>query len=770
VSPCRCEEFVHPKAVTNPPGLDRIAYRIGTFLEFRHALLLARGSELHLGQWHPGGEGDLAVQLVEWWAYLADVLTFYNERAATEALLRTADDDEAVRNLVRILGYRPRPGLAAHAVAAALSSSKKTVMLPAGFQLEDKPGPGKKPQTFELDAPTAIALPDDVPAELAPHVALFHKKSVLLSGNLTSIARGDELLVVKRDWNGAASQAGVVRVKSVAAEIAPDGTKNTRVHLESKGGIGTGARADQYRLMRSTQSARPRRGTDPSLTDAGVHLDSLYRDVDIGSPLILENGTQRFVVQVTSITESSYDFLTSSGLPPTDPRAAIPVPATFAVFSKTLGGILPASTTVRFGFRDVGELIGTPADDAAAQSIDVTVAPKDLAAFAQARGILIEDADGKGSEAAAISNGVGVTLSGISKSALPLTAPLHLLPNVLRLSRGKTVAREVIGSGDATLPGQDFALRNAPVTYLQDSASHSGQDYSSTIRLRVNGIEWHEVRSFYGQAADARVFVTYEDAEGKTHVKTGDGINGARLPSGVDNVVASYRYGSGQEAPDAGTLTVITKSFPGLRAVRNPVAAGGGADPDPASLLRALAPKSALTFGRAVSAADYEVIAAAAPDVDRVRAYWSFNAGEQRAMLTLYVGDGEAAMHAAAAAIAGAGESDDAQVVLATAQKIAIVAHVVVDPDYDAVAVHDAVVDALADRFSAAHAAIGRAIYRSSVYAACLAVAGVLAVLQLEANRLDNRPRLDPLRYDPGLDGYFVLESTVITTEAPNAG
>jgi hypothetical protein len=114
----------------------------------------------------------------------------------------------------------------------------------------------------------------------------------------------------------------------------------------------------------------------------------------------------------------------------------------------------------------------------------------------------------------------------------------------------------------------------------------------------VNGLEWKEVRSFYGLAADAQVFVTEEDEQGKTHVLFGDGENGARLPTGLNNVTANYRYGSGAQAPDAGSLTVVLQPQPGLKAIRNPVQAGGGSDADAPAKVRRLAPRSVLTFRR----------------------------------------------------------------------------------------------------------------------------------------------------------------------------
>ena len=49
-------------------------------------------------------------------------------------------------------------------------------------------------------------------------------------------------------------------------------------------------------------------------------------------------------------------------------------------------------------------------------------------------------------------------------------------------------------------------------------------------------------------APDEPVFETYEDDAGKTHVRTGDGQTGRRLPSGA-KVVATYRVGSGAAVP-----------------------------------------------------------------------------------------------------------------------------------------------------------------------------------------------------------------------------
>src|SRR4051794_3462735 len=137
---CPCDGFQHPRVFSNPPGRDVIAYRSGEYASFRHALLLPLPGETVLSRpggpdsglaftplWRPGAQGDLALQMVEWWAYLADILTFYNERVATEASLRTARLPEDVNRLIRLLGYRPRPGIGATAVLGAIAAGPDPV-------------------------------------------------------------------------------------------------------------------------------------------------------------------------------------------------------------------------------------------------------------------------------------------------------------------------------------------------------------------------------------------------------------------------------------------------------------------------------------------------------------------------------------------------------------------------------------------------------------------------------------------------------------------
>lgn len=160
-------ESLTPLSVSNRSGLDRLRYRVGThsaFLANMQAALSRRGLPL-LGRLTSDTGDDPAVALLDAWATVADVLTFYQERIANEGYLRTAIEHRSLVELARLVGYVPRPGVAAsvhlaytvESAAPSLldqgrtTSAKKepSVTIPAGARVQTIPGPGELPQTFE---------------------------------------------------------------------------------------------------------------------------------------------------------------------------------------------------------------------------------------------------------------------------------------------------------------------------------------------------------------------------------------------------------------------------------------------------------------------------------------------------------------------------------------------------------------------------------------------------------------------------------------------
>src|ERR1035438_8408582 len=100
--------------------------------------------------------------MMEWWAYLADILTFYNERIANEDYLGTAQLDASVRHLVSLLGYRPRPGIGAAGPLAVIASGPAPLVIPAGLGIASNATPAQPSQTFETTAATTFSPPTSV--------------------------------------------------------------------------------------------------------------------------------------------------------------------------------------------------------------------------------------------------------------------------------------------------------------------------------------------------------------------------------------------------------------------------------------------------------------------------------------------------------------------------------------------------------------------------------------------------------------------------------
>ena len=155
----------------------------------------------------------------------------------------------------------------------------------------------------------------------------------------------------------------------------------------------------------------------------------------------------------------------------------------------------------------------------------------------------------------------GLTYSYV-RSSLKISA------NVVHATHGETVS-EVLGNGDASQPNQRFVLKKPPATYL---SAPTASGVESTLEVRINGVRWDERPSLYGAAPNDLAYTTRLDNDAKMTVIFGDGVRGARLPTGTANVAATYRSGIGPDGEvDAGTLTMLRAMPLGLRGVTNPM-------------------------------------------------------------------------------------------------------------------------------------------------------------------------------------------------------
>jgi hypothetical protein len=868
---CPCETTQDPQVVTNPPGLTAISYRADDFTGFRRALLTPLDGETSLGPWRPA-PADLGLQMLEWWAYLADILTFYNERIANEAYLGTAQFPDSIAGLVALLGYTPAPGLATTGLVGAIRTSTRpseALVIPAGMQISSTATPGVPAQTFEAAAGTFPGA-SDVLATLPPDpdlpVTATGPASVLLAGKMTGAKPGDQLLLAEAGWAGNDDNWSLVTVGTVSPETDPGtGTVNTRVAFTSAAVWGTtpdptlitargidrrarlaavteaqalnpgspggrfrdpvtsatARRATDYRLMKPTGAAslwNLGSPPDPVSTDGiTVNLSAAVRSIQPGDLLLFDGGSQALSVLASVLTiadaistvpftnptstttsaSTSNSTSTSSTTPPANPPKTTtststtsntsttstipPVIVTQSVLTvasddpPTVAGFSSqaAAIAVRYGFRDLGTVIGNPVGTLPPLPATVVI-PGTFTVPPGASMALAEDPTGAGT---LVTVAPGPELPGAPATLViaaapstplsfdpPLRAPLRLLFDLVAVSRGSTVTAETLGSGDAAVANQSFTLKKSPLTYLA-----SGAGWSSTLQVFVDQIRWSEVPSLYRQPADAQVYVIQRNPDLSATVRFGDGVNGARLTTGNGNVVATYRYGSGAASPPAGRLTTIIKRQANLAAIHNPVAVLGGRDPQSPADVKTNAPASVFSFGRAISAADYEAIASQAAGVTRAKAYWTFDAGTQRTLVKIYVNDDAGGVAAASQALAGA-DDPNRPVTVSPAQAIgvSVTCTLLVAADRAVSDVVTAATAAFSDpgtgAFSPAQMGIGQRLYRSHVEAA-LTVPGVVAVHQLSVTWTAAAPRPLELIFfrqldqaaDPGEGAYFAL-------------
>jgi predicted phage baseplate assembly protein len=195
--------------ITNPPGQDAIAHRAGDYGTFLSSMLARLGGAAYpaLAKLTVRDPGDPAIALLDGWAAVADLLTFYTERLANEGYLRTATDPASLRLLGALAGYRPRPGVAASTylsftVASDSSAPDTTVTIPGSTLALSIPAPGQGAQAFEsatdLLARSSwndLAVRTRRPVQILP-AGLPNMPQVTLAGSATTLSPGNRLLFV----------------------------------------------------------------------------------------------------------------------------------------------------------------------------------------------------------------------------------------------------------------------------------------------------------------------------------------------------------------------------------------------------------------------------------------------------------------------------------------------------------------------------------------------------------------------------------------------
>src|SRR5687767_12614068 len=85
---CPCDKPEEPGLERTTAGLSSLPRQLRAFPQVRRALLAGIAGRAPLAGWNARGQRDLGLMWLEMWAYVGDVLGFYDERIANEAYVR----------------------------------------------------------------------------------------------------------------------------------------------------------------------------------------------------------------------------------------------------------------------------------------------------------------------------------------------------------------------------------------------------------------------------------------------------------------------------------------------------------------------------------------------------------------------------------------------------------------------------------------------------------------------------------------------------------
>src|SRR5262249_43062427 len=154
---------------------------------------------------------------------------------------------------------------------------------------------------------------------------------------------------------------------------------------------------------------------------------------------------------------------------------------------------LASSYVVHFALRPAGVVVGEPKLRITPGDGPFTLQPAEDPGLTPPARFLLADQNGNGAAIGARLHLVDAahlavdapTLTPDSDAAWSpaLQLPVAVYGNVGVVSRGQSVPREVLGSGDGSVPSQSFVLQKKPLTYLASPDSPSG--VRNTLQVAV---------------------------------------------------------------------------------------------------------------------------------------------------------------------------------------------------------------------------------------------------------------------------------------------
>jgi predicted phage baseplate assembly protein len=833
---------------TNRPSLSALAFHTGAYGLALTAMAQQLTAQPELAELTTRDLSDPTMALLDAWACLSEVLSFYNERLVNECYLGTCTQRESAAELARLIGYTPRPGVAADTyLAFTLDDLNKEAELdvPGGTLAYSQPEPGETMQPFTTVEPlrgrprwSAIR-----PRQSKPQIIKPGADKIYLKGLATGLKAGDKLLF---EFKGARPEA-VQELRTVhkielqvaegrtlawlanAPEPARDArqeiTKDTLKHLlkPAAQSSSTTPQLEAARLFANGSSAalellraaHPalaanlgpalRGSVHPGPTEAvkvyAMRVKAAIHGHIVPRPTIYREGGNEIVSREWHIDEtpvSLIGFNTGIGPPDPIPMQSVDFDGQLLALDAVYDQIMPKSMVVLVAPRqedvffevesattigrtaynmparvtqlrldrtwlhdDETELTPIRRTTVYAQSELLELAEEpitdpvnkmtlDLDGFydglAPGRRLIVageRELDGvtgvRGAELVQIAavQQIDEAVDGKATGAalftrISLVEPLHfsyvrtsvtIYANVAHASHGMR-RDEVLGAGDASRRLQHFTLRQPPLTYRP---APNAAGIASTLEVQVNDLRWHPADDPTDLGpSDRRYLVSHADS-GAVTLTFG---MGARLPSGRDNVRASYLSGIGSGGNlHPGQISVLGSRPNGAMGVSNPLPATGGADPDDLARIRVRAPLAVGALDRPVSLQDYADIARNFGGIEKASAKYR---------------DGKVHLTIAAVGDAPVSATSDLfhnlqnvferlgglkpHLHVRSARFLVIKASVQLQADYVWGAVRLRIRQALLDRFGFTQRELGQVAYASVVIASIQDVRGVAAV------------------------------------------
>jgi uncharacterized phage protein gp47/JayE len=224
-------------------GRQVIDYLARDYNSFRQALLDLIPAKLP--EWTDRSEADFGVVLIELFAYMGDILSYYQDRIANEAFLTTAQERRSVINHLRLIGYEMAPAAPAAARLGLIVANNvnQVVEIRKGDQFATVSSKDRKSLTFEFvdDKPLVInlaglpAVPPDKLAnnDLSGFIGIVTIPAKKPDG--TPLPNFKEVVEIK-EVDGVKTPFGVIPVRegrSINNEVigVSDGTANQRFRL-----------------------------------------------------------------------------------------------------------------------------------------------------------------------------------------------------------------------------------------------------------------------------------------------------------------------------------------------------------------------------------------------------------------------------------------------------------------------------------------------------------------------------------------------------------